>query len=868
MSSSSRPQRLRTVHDPLAWQNASASQRKRVLLLGMSYPDVEYQLVNLQAENKTRSYLEDGEGTLEQVKMDVDKTVKLVVRKILTEMDGRDLARCLSLEKSDEWESYCVSLESGSQYSRMKHLSANFNKHNFVKQLNEMWGTNSALSFSQCSEGGGRKVRKFSQVILDYYWIPTGSWAMQHWKRSFFLTTIPQFVTMNVLEDDGVVYLPFCMQCFNQLVSCLEEIAACYNIHLLYKGELEEVSLWKTTQNIDANVMQHVFGKALDQEEQYCKLTLGDLRSGGDDEFVCKNDIIKCYERIDQPEEVRYLALRVKKEDETGGFVHMKPGFARVRKAVPVKVNMMNGTNWLDKEGEKFVDEHDLSLVPTFEQLSSTFNHPHTIMSLFRAWQQSPYFTLSMADPRVGHLVPVPQWCLDVCHDLMWRPGPSHVFSKRLVNPKICTLDEESILADYVDEFGNDWSKIATLEGMERWNVGIIASKGSKLLSKGSKPKAIKQATALEIVAIRSTFVLRKEEERRARVEERNAQLLEAMDKALRRREREAMYRNDDRTAERKEQAKLEKQARVDAGVKARVKALEDKLYDEQCEQVFKEVRKMRGEEANLKLQQAEELGGKERENDIMDTDMYSKEEEMEGGKRIMYVDVGILDFRKEEEEVMECWDGSGGQQAVISLLQQGQDVGPAEFPTGVSEGIGGEEQDVSISFLGLPIAAVQPQTADQNNDPSGSITGSVTATSTAATTFNKRSSSPTSRPFPPSQTHQPSSNDTVFLANGQTFSKIVKKKLKVSNDSSSVSSLMPIEGGEVKAREQAALHRQDAIRSLTVTPSPGSSQEQQQQVEEFGGADGNKTLVGEKHGSGGEPVVSASDNSTQAMEV
>ena len=54
-------------------------------------------------------------------------------------MDGRDLARCLALEASHEWEAYCVSLEEGAQYSSTKHLTANFNKFKFSKSVLEKW---------------------------------------------------------------------------------------------------------------------------------------------------------------------------------------------------------------------------------------------------------------------------------------------------------------------------------------------------------------------------------------------------------------------------------------------------------------------------------------------------------------------------------------------------------------------------------------------------------------------------------------------------------------------------------------------------------------------------------------------------------
>jgi len=98
-------------------------------------------------------------------------------------MDGRDLARCLALEAHNDTHAYTVSMESGAVYGT-RHLNANFNRGCFVKEAKRKWG----------------ESIKFRQIVLDYFWIPRGSWVMTHWSRSFFETTLPGFVEGGMLD--------------------------------------------------------------------------------------------------------------------------------------------------------------------------------------------------------------------------------------------------------------------------------------------------------------------------------------------------------------------------------------------------------------------------------------------------------------------------------------------------------------------------------------------------------------------------------------------------------------------------------------------------------------------------------------------
>lgn len=122
----------------------------KVLLLGISYPDVKGHM-------DKHGY---SEKLLTNKKISVDQAVELVRRGILTEMDARDLARCVATEEiGGGMEAYTVSKEVGGVYRKDRHVYANFN--------------NSRGLYNALTQNFG--LLQFQQVILDYYWMPTVS---------------------------------------------------------------------------------------------------------------------------------------------------------------------------------------------------------------------------------------------------------------------------------------------------------------------------------------------------------------------------------------------------------------------------------------------------------------------------------------------------------------------------------------------------------------------------------------------------------------------------------------------------------------------------------------------------------------------
>ena len=226
-------------------------QKPKALLLGISYPSVEDQM-------ETHGFDPD---VLTLQEPSVDQAVECVRRGIFTEMDARDLARCVATEQAGEMDVYTVSKEIGAQYRSDRHLNANFNARKFCKILQQSFGDNI----------------QFSQVILDYYWMPTG-WLVTRWAKTLFSQTLPDLVRFNMLTypskrkktrkgelEVGVVYLPFCAHVTKEIVGAIDVLSDYYQVSFVKKQDLPGHCLWKGTMAIEADTMQHRLGKRLER---------------------------------------------------------------------------------------------------------------------------------------------------------------------------------------------------------------------------------------------------------------------------------------------------------------------------------------------------------------------------------------------------------------------------------------------------------------------------------------------------------------------------------------------------------------------------------------------------------------------------
>jgi hypothetical protein len=300
--------------------------RRNVLLLGISYPCVKTQMAEHGFPADVLTYK----------KPSVEQAVECVRRGIMTEMDARDLARCVAVEQATDTDVYSVSREIGAQYRSDRHVHCDFNARNFCKTLHRAFG----------------KDIEFSQVILDYYWMPTG-WLVTRWAKTLFQQTLPDLVKHQMLTfpskrktrrkdlsegapydiDEGVVFLPFCAHVCKELVGAVHILENYYEISFLHKKDLHGHSLWKGTMEIDADVMQERLGKRLDQEEIYCTFRPQDIYASMEDPHVSKPAVMRILLAIKNYGDIRMVRLRPLRQherasvfrerlynDEIGGF--------------------------------------------------------------------------------------------------------------------------------------------------------------------------------------------------------------------------------------------------------------------------------------------------------------------------------------------------------------------------------------------------------------------------------------------------------------------------------------------------------------------------------------------------------------------
>jgi len=230
----------------------------------------------------------------------VSRVKEEVMQGRLSQIDGRDLVRCLMLEEKCNVDVYTVSLESAAVYRRERHFNGDFNHRNFVRDVNNWFG------FCQ-----------FEQIILDYFWMPPGCWERQHWKRSFFQKTLVGFAADNLLVNIsgdgakcGVIYLPFSFYCFKEVAVAWDKLRPFYSVYYVRKGDLGEHLLWYATQFINGSDMLNVFGKQIDQEEEYCSFELCRMQEMlAVDDSVTIEQLRKIAIELERFRDIRFIAL-------------------------------------------------------------------------------------------------------------------------------------------------------------------------------------------------------------------------------------------------------------------------------------------------------------------------------------------------------------------------------------------------------------------------------------------------------------------------------------------------------------------------------------------------------------------------------
>ena len=137
--------------------------------------------------------------------------------------------------------------------------------------------------------------------------------------------TIPSIANNNILSNGGVIYLPFQISVFSQIVAHYNTLRENYSISFI--GCTESNTLWSCTQKISATEMLDVFDFFC-QEEQYCTITEQEIKQKTWPN-VCSDDLLDIFKHIDDPKKTRFIQLNFAK----GDGVHL--GYTGLRKHRP-----------------------------------------------------------------------------------------------------------------------------------------------------------------------------------------------------------------------------------------------------------------------------------------------------------------------------------------------------------------------------------------------------------------------------------------------------------------------------------------------------------------------------------------------------
>ena len=129
----------------------------------------------------------------------------------------------------------------------------------------------------------------------------------------FLSVTIPSIANNNILSNGGVIYLPFQILVFSQIVAHYNTLRDNYSISFI--GCTESNVLWSCTQQISAKKRLDVFENKICQEEQYCTITEQEIKQNTWPN-ICSDDMLDIFKRIDDPGNTRFIQLIFAKGDD------------------------------------------------------------------------------------------------------------------------------------------------------------------------------------------------------------------------------------------------------------------------------------------------------------------------------------------------------------------------------------------------------------------------------------------------------------------------------------------------------------------------------------------------------------------------
>ena len=276
------------------------NNKNNILLLGMKYSVLNF----FSTSDMWCHNIINKEKITFEIMLETFKSI--IEYNKISPSSARDMIRILSLEYMYNCYCYTISiLETENDSNR--HSNINFNNRKFCKSLIQKYTQNIS----------------FKEVILDYFFMPN-SWQKDHWKESFFRNTIPDLFKTGLLEEDGLIFIPFCLHCLEQIVINIEIISEIYCIEFVPIEDLKKShKLWNATQIIPDSDFNNIFGKDKKQEEIYCVLTINQIKSSVQCKHI-RNKLISVMEKINNVTKIRMIKLYPNKNSENKicGFVY------------------------------------------------------------------------------------------------------------------------------------------------------------------------------------------------------------------------------------------------------------------------------------------------------------------------------------------------------------------------------------------------------------------------------------------------------------------------------------------------------------------------------------------------------------------
>ena len=221
---------------------------------------------------------------------------------VSSDQHRRDEARASAFEEKNKDSNtivHTVSIQDGHEHL---HLKCNVCSRDFVQRVKAKFGKR--IDFQN---------HGFTQIVLDYYWMPDGEWYDARFGSNRFYENLIklQDLLSHQIPSAGVI-VPFTLSTLNQYRRCEGQLHSSFDVvpHNLEQAS-SCVSLFAASKLITQEQHSTWLGKASDQEEAYLGVTEADIRTRSPETSV--SALMNLYRNgFSNAEDIKFLLLRRK----------------------------------------------------------------------------------------------------------------------------------------------------------------------------------------------------------------------------------------------------------------------------------------------------------------------------------------------------------------------------------------------------------------------------------------------------------------------------------------------------------------------------------------------------------------------------